>query len=397
VHWRELPAAIHPDHLGSIYSGSAVVDHLNTTGFQVGSEPPIVAVYTSAGSRNRWSLGRKFTQSLAYSNDRGRTFTPYEGNPVRENLGYINRDPKAFWYEPGGHWVIVLYLDHGAFAFFTSADLLDWERKSTLEIGDLGIREVAAFEDCPELFQLAVDGDPENTLWVLYAGSGDYVLGSFDGSTFSPTSGLLPYNQGDCFYASQTFNNTGAKDGRRIQMAWGTVDFPGMPFNQMMNFPVELSLRRTEKGIRMHANPVEEIEALYLDTRTWEKVELLPGQVFQPADKAGLYDLQMEIHAGSTSLVQMTFNGREISYDAKKHRLYSEEQEATLSPLDGSIHLRILVDRMSVEIFGNRGQVYMPLQTGPEGIGKAMEFTCEKGSAKLTGFTMHKLETIWLP
>lgn len=133
VHWTELPDAIHPDHLGPIYSGSAVVDHHNTTGFQTGDEKPIVCIYTSAGGRNPWSKGKKFTQSIAYSNDRGRTFKPYKGNPVQKNIDYVNRDPKAIWYEPTGQWVIVLQLDERAMAFFTSKGLKSWHFQSELE------------------------------------------------------------------------------------------------------------------------------------------------------------------------------------------------------------------------------------------------------------------------
>ena len=101
VHWTELPGVVHPDHLGPIYSGSAVVDEHNTTDFQTGKEKPIVAVYTSAGGRSPWSEGESFSQSIAYSNDRGRTFTAYKGNPVQPNIEYINRDPRAIWQRSG--------------------------------------------------------------------------------------------------------------------------------------------------------------------------------------------------------------------------------------------------------------------------------------------------------
>ncbi|MFO7935634.1 MAG: GH32 C-terminal domain-containing protein [Bacteroidales bacterium] len=395
VHWKELPAAIHPDHLGSIYSGSAVIDHLNTTGFQTGKEPPLVAIYTSAGTRNRWSLGKEFTQSIAFSNDRGRTFTPYAGNPVQNNLGYINRDPKAFWYEPSGHWVIVLYLDHGAFAFFTSKDLKSWEQQSILEIGEMGIEEIAAFEDCPELFELPVDRDPENTRWVLYAGSGNYVLGEFDGNKFIPESELIRYNHGDCFYASQTFNNVPEEDGRRIQMAWGTVDLPGMPFNQVMTFPVELTLRNTEDGTRMHGYPVREIESLYAAEHTWDQLTLEPGRDFLPGINNNLLDMCIEFIPGEASEIGFVVNGREISYHTADQLLSSEEEEASLKPLDGKIRLRILVDRVTAEVFGNDGRIYMPLQTDPDRAGQNVEIYTREGSTKIQKMVIHELEPIW--
>ena len=117
VHWEELDDALHPDALGSIWSGSAIIDKNNTTGFKTGEEAPMVCIYTSAGGLSPWAKDKPFTQSLAYSNDRGRSFTIYEGNPVQENLKSYNRDPKVFWHEETKQWVIVLYMDAGRHGF----------------------------------------------------------------------------------------------------------------------------------------------------------------------------------------------------------------------------------------------------------------------------------------
>jgi fructan beta-fructosidase len=110
VHWRELDVALMPDKLGSIWSGSAVVDRENTSGFQTGAAPPLVVIYTTAGGKLAESKGEPFTQSIAYSNDRGRTWTKYPGNPVVRNIVGENRDPKVIWHEPSKHWVMALYL-----------------------------------------------------------------------------------------------------------------------------------------------------------------------------------------------------------------------------------------------------------------------------------------------
>ena len=391
VNWKELPAAIHPDELGSIYSGSAVVDHHNTAGFQKGEEKPIVAVYTSAGTRNRWSLGKPFTQSIAYSTDRGRTFTKYMDNPILENLGYINRDPKAFWYEPDQNWVIILYLDHGAFVFFTSKDLKNWEKQSILHIEEIGVTDIAAFEDCPELFELPVNNDPNNTKWVLYAGSGDYVLGDFDGKRFLPETELIKYNYGDCFYASQTFNNITESDGRRIQMAWGTVDFPGMPFNQMMNFPVSLLLKTTPDGIRMYASPVEEIKSLYGKEYNWFDLTLTPGENLLEEVKSRFIDIRIELTPSDAEELKFIINGRQITYHVEDKLLISEEQKAPLIPMNDKINLRILVDVMSVEVFGNDGRIYMPLQTDSEGIGIANSLKVEGGSMGIDNIKIYEV------
>ena len=362
IHWKELPAAINPDHLGSIYSGSAVIDHNNSTGFGLKKNLALVALYTSAGTRNRWSLGKPFTQSVAYSIDNGRTFTKYDGNPVFANIGYINRDPKAFWYEAGQHWVILLYLDHGAFVFFTSENLKEWKQRSTIEIEDLGISEVAKFEDCPELFELPIDGNLENTKWVLYAGAGDYVLGDFDRKNFIPEMGLLKYNHGDCFYASQTFNNVPVEDGRRIQMAWGTVDFPEMPFNQMMTFPVSLTLRNTINGLRMFANPVNEIEKLYDSIKSYKNIHSQPGEDLLEGFNNGAYDISMNVSSSSKGNIIFEANGRKINFDLDRQMITSGDLEITYQSKDAEMNVRLLVDKKSIEVYLNDGEIYIPLK-----------------------------------
>jgi len=264
VHWQEQPIALYPVAYGDwCFSGSAVVDNSNTAGFKTGNEDVIVAAFTSTGRG----------EAVAYSNDRGRTFTDYPQNPVVRHGG---RDPKIIWYAPGKHWAMAVYDEQpregqepGRFiAFYTSPDLKTWELQSRIE----------GYYECPEIFELPVDGDGRNTRWVLYAAAGAYAVGAFDGKTFTPEAPEVRYNHGNCFYASQTFTDMPSEDGRRIQIAWGTCEMPGMPFNQMMDFPVELTLHSTPSGIRMYAWPVKEIENLYSETRNWSDTALRPGQ-----------------------------------------------------------------------------------------------------------------------
>jgi len=133
VHWTELGDAIHPDHLGTIWSGSAVVDEKNTAGFQTGDKKVIACIYCSAGGATPMAAGQPFTQSISYSNDRGRSFEKYKNNPVVGHINGNNRDPKVFWYEPAGQWVMVLYIEDKTMAFLTSPDLKSWKLESKLE------------------------------------------------------------------------------------------------------------------------------------------------------------------------------------------------------------------------------------------------------------------------
>ena len=385
IHWTELPGVIHPDHLGTIYSGSAVVDEDNTTGFQTGKEKPIVAVYTSAGGRSPWSQGKAFSQSIAYSNDRGRTFTPYEGNPVQPNIEYINRDPRAIWHEPTSQWVIVLHFDERAMAFFTSNDLKTWQFQSEFESRYL--------VDCPELFQLAVDGDENNKKWIIYGGTGEYFVGDFDGKQYTPETKITRYSHGNCFYASQTFSNV--PEGRRIQMAWGVIPMTGMPFNQQLLFPVELTLRTTDEGLRMFAYPVKEIESIHGKEHAWTQVQLKPGQNILDGVKGELFDIDAEFEVGDADEFGFLINGFSVKYNLDKNELSCGRPKTRLKPIDGKIRLRILVDRVSIEVFANDGRIYMPIRAIPEGNERGVEIFTEGDSTRISSLTVHELKSIW--
>ncbi len=255
IRWRQLPDAIHPDELGTIFSGSAVVDHNNTTGWQAGGEKPIVCIYTSAGGATQ-SQGQPFTQSVAYSTDRGRSWTKYDRNPVLGNIHGSNRDPKVLWHAPTRNWVMILYLDErGKFGLFGSSDLKHWTKLSDLPLPD--------GHECPDLFELPVDGDPANTRWVAWEGDGRYLIGQFDGREFRTESGPHRSKFGANDYAAQTYSDIPAAEGRRIQISWmAGGQYPGMPFNQQMTVPRVLTLRSTPAGIRLHFEPIEELKTL---------------------------------------------------------------------------------------------------------------------------------------
>jgi sucrose-6-phosphate hydrolase SacC (GH32 family) len=385
VHWTELPDVIHPNHLGSIYSGSAVMDEDNTTGFQTSKEKPIVAVYTSAGGRTPWSEGKPFSQSIAYSNNRGHTFIPYEGNPVLPNIEYINRDPRVIWHDPTSQWVIVLHFHGRAMTFFTSDDLKTWKKQSEFESPYL--------IDCPELFQLAVDGNENNKKWIIHGGSGAYYVGDFDGKKFKPETEITQYNYGNCFYASQTFSNI--PEGRRIQLAWGTIPMEDMPFNQQLLFPVELTLRTTDEGLRMFAYPVKEIESIYAKEYTRSDIDLTPGQSILSEVKGELFDIDAEFEVSNAEAFGFWINGYSIEYHSDKNELFCDGEKSKLEPIGRKVRLRILVDRVSIEIFANDGLVYMPIRALPKKGQTRIEVFSKGGNSKLRNLKIYELNSIW--
>jgi sucrose-6-phosphate hydrolase SacC (GH32 family) len=379
VHWQELPGALYPDEHGTMFSGSAVVDWNNTAGFQTGQEKVLVCMFTAAG--------KPFTQGIAYSNDRGRTWTKYEGNPVLSHIAAENRDPKVIWYAPQEKWVMALYLDKSDYALFSSKDLKKWEKMS-----DVGIPGTS---ECPEFFEIAVDGNKQNTRWVFYGGNGRYLVGKFDGRAFTPESGPHALNRGNCFYASQTYNGIPSADGRRVLIPWGTTATPGMPFNQMMGVPVELTLRTTEEGLRLLANPLKELASLRAQSHTIQPQTLNPGDNSLAGVKGELLDLSSELALGDAAELGFKLRGVTVSYDAKKQELSCNGNKAEIKPVEGKIRLRLLVDRTSIDIFGNDGRLYMPMGVIVPSDNLSLEVYSKGGSAKINALEVHELKSAW--
>jgi hypothetical protein len=234
IHWQQLDHALWPDRMGTMFSGSAVVDWQNTAGFQTGKEPALVAIYTAAGGTSEESKGQPFTQCLAYSNDRGRTWTKYAGNPVVPNVGDGDRDPKVFWHVPTKRWVMPLYVGEKdpvkkdakgnpttrhVCHFYTSPDLKVWSFASKF---------AEELYECPGFFELPVDGHKGRSKWVLFGANGDYWLGRFDGSVFTAESPKLKGDYGANAYAAQAFDDL--PDHRVVLVNWmNGGKYPGMP------------------------------------------------------------------------------------------------------------------------------------------------------------------------
>ncbi len=275
IHWQQLKEALYPvieknatGRGDAAFSGSAVVDPENTSGFRKDEIDPIIAIYTSTGRG----------ECLKMSYDKGRSFVDYEGNPILKHNG---RDPKVFWYAPGKHWVMVVWesgitkkiglgqeVSLRQHSIYTSPDLKNWTYQSG----------ISGFYECPELFKLSVEGEPGLSKWVMYDANGRYVVGDFNGKKFIIDQDFTRYeNGGGYFYASQTFNNS--PDSRRIQVGWGrNITNPGMPFNQALLFPCELKLRKTLNGYRLCPTPIREINTLHQNSQVITDKVIQTGQ-----------------------------------------------------------------------------------------------------------------------
>ncbi len=213
-------------------------------------------------------------------------------------LVHPERDPKVFWHQPTGRWVMVLY-GTGSYHLFTSQNLLDWT--------DLKESIPDSFE-CPDMFELPVAGNPDHKKWVLVRGNGRYSVGEFDGRKFTTETPQRPCDQGPNFYATQSWGEITGQEGRRVLIAWmRDGKYPNMPFNQQMTFPCDLTLHMVDGSLRLFRRPVLEIERLQGKEHSWKSLTLAPGSHL-PLDVPGSLCrmlAEVEIPEGSSLIFQI--------------------------------------------------------------------------------------------
>lgn len=380
VHWQELPLALHPDTLGTIFSGSAVIDYGNTAGWNgKDGSPALVAFYTSAKGIQR--------QSVAYSLDEGLTFTKYEGNPIIDSHAKWQtndtRDPKVFWYAPGKHWVMVLN-ERDGHSIYNSVDLKNWTYES----------HVTGFWECPELFEVAVDGNGGNKKWVMWGVSGTYMIGSFDGKRFTPDGPKLCNLNGSA-YAAQVYNNIPATDGRVIKIAWGRITFDGMPFNGCMLLPQEQMLFTTKSGLRLASRPVREVEQLFTKVYSGEDLDMQQANdVMRQFDGNDVLRIRMTLHMSHATDAGLSYRGQRIlNYDLNGNRLNGEFY-ATDDPGSMFLTADVYMDCSMAEVFVDGGLYSYSM-------GLDVHSTSKEGyvfwgnNIKISSLEVYKVKSIW--
>ena len=341
LHWKELPVAMYPDKLGTIFSGTTVIDYNNTSGFGKNGVPPMVAIYTTYNPDNQ-------IQCISYSLDKGRTFTKYKGNPVIDSKSKWNsqdlRDPQVFWHQPTKKWVMTLFERDGN-SIYTSNNLKDWNYES----------HTTGFWECPQFFELPVDGDKNNKKWVMYGATGTYMIGTFDGKKFKPESGKYYYGNG-ALYAAQTFYNMPASDDRRIQIGWGRIPVGGKSFNNLMLLPTELTLRTTKDGVRMFNAPIKEIDKLQENKYVFEGFEADEASKFlQQFKNLESIRIKTTIKLSHATDAGLNLNGQNLfKYDMNSNIInglfYSPEDMTSME-----ITADIIIDKTSIEVFIDGG------------------------------------------
>ncbi|MCC5930866.1 MAG: glycoside hydrolase family 32 protein [Cyclobacteriaceae bacterium] len=398
IHWEHRPIALYPDEHGTIFSGSAVVDHHNTSGLGSTENPPIVAIFTyhNAEKAANGEIDHQ-TQGIAFSTDDGKSWAKYKGNPVLENPGIADfRDPKVFWHEKTSAWIMILAVqDH--IRIYRSPNLIDWEYASSF--GEKAGAHGGVWE-CPDLFELAVENDEGNSKWVLLlsinpggpnGGSAtQYFTGGFDGYQFTndhPDDMIQWLDYGRDNYAGVSWSDIPREDGRRIFIGWMSNwlyanKVPTEQWRSAMTLARKMTLRKTAHGLRLISEPVVEFEKLRVNTLNLATREIAGG--FNLSATYGLFlthfeaDLHFELQENDSdiSIIFSNTMGESLSFgfNAADEFFYVDRSNAgkadfsdqfsgkAIAPyaLNGKkLNIRCILDVSSIEMFGQNGECVM--------------------------------------
>lgn len=389
VTWEHLPEALYPDSLGTIFSGCAVVDENNTAGLQKGNEKTLLAFYTQSERGGQW-------QSLAYSNDKGRTWVKYDKNPILKHESARDfRDPKVFWHEPAKKWIMILAVGQ-IMEIYSSVNAIDWTYESNFGEG-YGCH--AGVWECPDLFELPIEGDPNLKKWVLICNinpggpsggsASQYFIGHFDGKKFiceNEKEDIQWMDRGKDHYAFVTWSDIPKEDGRRIGIAWMSNweyagDVPTLNFRSASTVPRELKLIQSGKDYILTNYPVKEIEKLRKKSVRKNNIPVKDEYNIDNLlnNNQGTYELNIEIGNISAEIIGFKlFNSDgeyiDCSINTSEQRIYVIDRKSsgitdfnpnfpahTSAPIEQkqSYRLRLLIDKASVECFEGDGVLSM--------------------------------------
>jgi fructan beta-fructosidase len=422
IHWEHQPIAIaeYTQADGDsvmIFSGSAVADVSNTSGFFDGNGG-MVAIYTSHVHRKGEQLRQH--QSIAYSSDNGKSYTRFDGNPVIDINKKDFRDPKVIWYEPQKKWVMTAVLPSEFKAqLYESKDLKSWTFMS--DFGPLG--DTAKIWECPDLVELPVEGTNEKK-WMLiisnshpqgptYVGM-QYFVGDFDGTKFTadnPAQYPLYIDYGKDFYAAVTYNN--APNDRKILLGWANnwayaQDIPTSPWKSAMSLPRELSLFKTAEGLRLRQKPITEIEKLkgeriqgsMEDLQTNNSRSFVMDLYIEPIDSNFHTGLSLFKDGDEETIVGYNGGTKEVYIDRRKsgnvsfHNTFAGMEVAPARVVDGKVKLTIFVDESIIEVYVNDGEGVLTDQIFPTTTSNGIRSVIRKGTGSIV-YDLWKLKSTW--
>jgi fructan beta-fructosidase len=423
INWKNQPIALYPDSLGLIFSGSAVVDYNNTGGFGKNGKPPLVAIFTHHDqAKEKDGKNDTENESLAYSNDGGKTWAKYQHNPVLKNPGISDfRDPNVMWYAPEKKWVMSL-ATKDRITFYSSKNLKDWKKES--EFSEHNGAHGGVWE-CPDMFPItATDGKKLSILIVNINPGGpqggsatQYFVGNFDGNKFIPNHTDTRWvDQGSDEYAGVTWHNTG---NRRIFLGWMSnweyaTTVPTKVWRSAMTVPRELKLIKVDAGYFVASEPVTELDKLKTASVSLNNLSVkgsvsLTKLLKRSDDQYKLHISSKQLNSFSITLSNTIGEQLVIGYDKDGNSWYIDRTKAGVSDFNKDFTKRIatkriasgkntdmtlVVDAASVELFADKGLTVMTSIFFPRKPYNKI-VASSTGSFLMGSFTYYSLKSIW--
>ncbi|MDF9830128.1 glycoside hydrolase family 32 protein [Parabacteroides sp. PF5-6] len=434
VHWEHQPIAIYPDELGYIFSGSAVVDKANTSGLGSTENPPLIAFFTYHDMKKEKAGEIDIeSQGIAYSLDKGRTWTKYAQNPILKNPGIRDfRDPKVCWHAPSRQWVMSIASGQ-VIRFYGSKNCLDWEYLSAFGKG-VGSHE--GVWECPDLFPLKVNGSNEEK-WVLIVninpggpagGSAtQYFVGDFDGKQFtSAQQETLWMDYGKDNYAGVTWSD--APDNRRILIGWmNNWQYAGKEptptWSGAATFPREMGLVQDGSLYLLTSTPVKEIDHLKGQNMQLAKTPVKSSYLLTDQFKFAASPLEIKLTFDQSNNTQMNFPAKYgirlkndkgeyilIGYDNMEKIFYVDRTNATaeifsehFSSLHGvpyivnspQVDWHLIIDANSIEFFAAGGRIVLTNLFYPSAPFDTIELFTQNGEIDLVSAEINELQSIY--
>ncbi|MBN9383266.1 MAG: glycoside hydrolase family 32 protein [Chitinophagaceae bacterium] len=415
IHWKREPIALYPDSLGYIFSGSAVVDKENTSGFGVGGKVPLVAIFTHHDTaRERARRVDVESQSIAYSLDEGKTWTKYGGNPVIKNPGVRDfRDPNVMWYAPTRRWILTLAAQD-RIIFYSSSDLKAWTKES--EFG-VGLGSHGGVWECPDLFALPVragglSSGGRDSVWVLSVSIGwggpnggngtQYFTGKFDGHVFIPDDKEIKWvDHGRDDYAGVTWSNTG---NRRIFIGWmangeyaGSV--PTEVWRSGNTLPRELGIDKVNGRYFLVTKPVKELGILEEGWKGFKDSVRIqaPFELRLETGVVGSFKVVLSNDAGERVVIGFDkewYVDRRGAGREDFHKGFAGRHTAPRISQSKTLSLALVVDVASLELFADGGLTVMSELVFPSKPYNKIEVVGEDGVVMRT-LRVTKLKGIW--
>jgi fructan beta-fructosidase len=424
VHWQQLPIAIPEENNIMIFSGSAVVDEPNSSGFARNpGETAMIAVYTGhyiADTSNPDNYLQ--AQYIAYSLDNGRTWKKYDGNPVLDLHKKDFRDPKVFWYAQDKKWIMLVVLPHEHIVqFYSSPDLKQWIHLS--DFGPAG--DLNAIWECPDLLKVPIKGEPGKSKWVLLNSQQttmQYFVGEFDGTRFineNPPINIYRPDYGPDYYAAITYNHLPAGHSP-ILLGWANNweyanDIPTWPWKSAMAIPRELLLKKEKNEWILLQQPVSELKKLRMKPTEFTNLTVIKTKKL--SIKSQQFEMETEFIPSPNGIsgVRLAVSKNNffvIGYNTSTQKFFIDRSgctnnsfnkkfaalsryETSLAAVKGKIKLNIFFDKSIVEVFANDGVVVMTAQLFPGENDNGIELFSEGGASRFNSVKIWNIRSAW--